>query len=125
LKWSTFSESQQQKLGIKPDKKSLYTVQEDIYFPFLTTEIKYRNQALKFADQQNMHSMCITLQAVVRLAQAVGQLEEVHRKLLGFSISHELEGIRIYRYYPEVSGDGIKYYRWSVKQFNIWTETDK
>ncbi|EED11724.1 conserved hypothetical protein [Talaromyces stipitatus ATCC 10500] len=125
LRWSTFSDIQRRKLGIKPDEKSLYAVREDMYFPYLTAEIKCGNQALEFADRQNMHSMCIALRAVVSLAQAAGCPEEVHRKLLGFSISHELETVRIYGHYPEIGEDGIKYYRWLVKQFNIWIEEDK
>jgi hypothetical protein len=125
LKWSTFSDSQRRKLGIRTEENSLYAVRGDMYFPYLTAEIKCGNQALEFADRQNMHSMCIALRAVVNLAQEAGCLEEVHRRLLGFSISHELEGVRIYGYYPEVVEGGIKYYRWPLKQFNIWTEADK
>lgn len=102
LKWSTFSESQRRKLGIKPDEKSPYTVREDMYFPYLTAEIKCGNQALDFADRQNMHSMCIALRAVVSLCQAAGCTEEVHRRILGFSISHDLGGLRIHGYYPEI-----------------------
>ncbi|KAI7976007.1 hypothetical protein EIK77_000045 [Talaromyces pinophilus] len=125
LRWSTFSDDQRRKLGIKPDEKSLYAVREDMYFPYLTAEIKCGNQALEYADRQNMHSMCIALRAVVSLAEAAGRLEEVDRRLLGFSISHELEGVRIYGHYPEIGEDGIKYYRWLVKQFNIWADGDK
>jgi hypothetical protein len=125
LRWSTFSDSQRRKLGIKPEEKSLYAVREDMYFPYLTAEIKCGNQALEFADRQNMHSMCIALRAVVNLAEAAGRLGEVNRRLLGFSISHELEGVRIYGHYPEIGEDGIKYYRWLVKQFNIWADGDK
>lgn len=46
LRWSTFSESQRRKLGVKPEEKSLYAVREDMYFPYLTAEIKCGNQAL-------------------------------------------------------------------------------
>ncbi|KAJ5348559.1 uncharacterized protein N7506_001812 [Penicillium brevicompactum] len=59
LRWSAFSESQRRKLGIKPDEKSPYTVREDMYFPYLTAEIKCGNQALELADRQNMHSFRI------------------------------------------------------------------
>lgn len=76
LRWSTFSDGQRRKLGIKPDEKSLYAVREDMYFPYLTAEIKCGNQALEFADRQNMHSMCIALRAVVSLAQAAGCAED-------------------------------------------------
>lgn len=77
LKWSVFTESQRRKLGIRPDEKSPYTAREDMYFPYLTAEVKYGNQALEIADRQNMHSMCIALRAVVSLCQAAGCAEEV------------------------------------------------
>lgn len=125
LKWSTFSESQRRKLGVKPNEKSPYTAREDMYFPYLTAEIKCGNQALELADRQNMHSMCIALRAVVSLCQAAGCTEEVHRRILGFSISHELEGFRIYGYYPEVSDGKVSFYRWPVAQPNIWTKEDR
>ncbi|CAI7643535.1 unnamed protein product [Penicillium manginii] len=125
LKWSTFSESQRRKLGIKPDEKSPYTAREDMYFPYLTAEIKCGNQALELADRQNMHSMCIALRGVVSLCQAAGCTEEVHRRILGFSVSYELEGVRLYGYYPEVDGGKVSFYRWPVAQPNIWTKEDR
>ncbi|QKX63199.1 uncharacterized protein TRUGW13939_10368 [Talaromyces rugulosus] len=125
LKWSTFSESQRRRLGIKPDEKSPYTAREDMYFPYVTAEIKCGNQALELADRQNMHSMCIALRAVVSLSRAAGCPEKVHRRILGFSLSHELEGLRIYGYYPEIDGGNTSYFRWPVAQLNIWTKEDK
>ncbi|KAJ5330568.1 hypothetical protein N7476_000351 [Penicillium atrosanguineum] len=125
LKWSTFSESQRRKLGIKPDEKSPYTVREDMYFPYLTAEIKCGNQALELADRQNMHSMCIALRAVISLCQAAGCTEEVHRRILGFSISHELEGFRVYAYYPELDDGKVSFYRWPVAQTNIWAKENR
>jgi hypothetical protein len=125
LKWSTFSENQRRKLGIQPEEKSPYTAREDMYFPYLTAEIKCGNQALELADRQNMHSMCIALRAVVCLSQAAGCPEKVHRRLLGFSISHELESLRIYGYYPEIDKGKIEYFRWPIAQLSIWTEEDK
>jgi hypothetical protein len=125
LKRSIFSESQRQKLRIKPSEKSPYTAREDMYFPYLTAEIKSGNQALELADRQNMHSMCIALRAVVSLSQSAGYPEKVHRRLLGFSISHELDGLRIYGYYPEIDDGKTSFFRWPVAQFNIWTKEDK
>ncbi|KAJ5100896.1 hypothetical protein N7456_006948 [Penicillium angulare] len=125
LKWSVFTESQRRRLGIRPDEKSPYTAREDMYFPYLTAEIKCGNQALELADRQNMHSMCIALRAVVSLCQAAGCTEEVHRRILGFSISHELDGFRIYGYYPELEEDKVLFYRWPIAQPNVWTPEDR
>ncbi|CRG82899.1 hypothetical protein PISL3812_00246 [Talaromyces islandicus] len=125
LRWSTFSENQRRKLGIKPDEKSLYTAQEDMYFPYVTAEIKCGNQALELADRQNMHSMCIAMRAVVSLSRAAGYPERVHQRILGFSMSHDLEGLRIYGYYPEIDNENTSYFRWPVAQLNIWTKEDR
>ncbi|KAJ5982363.1 hypothetical protein N7451_012463 [Penicillium sp. IBT 35674x] len=119
LRWSAFSENQRRKLGIKPDEKSPYTVREDVYFPYLTAEIKCGNQALDFADRQNMHSIYIALRAVISLYQAAGCIEAVHRRILGFSISHDLGGLRMYGYYPEINNGKVSFYRWPVAQPNI------
>jgi hypothetical protein len=125
LKWSAFSEPQQLKLGIKPDAKSMYAVRDDMYFPYFAAEVKCGNQAMDFADRQNMHSMCIALRAVVTLARAAGCLEQVNRRILGFSISHDSEDVRIYAYYPEINGDKIEYYRWPLRRFNIWSKEER
>ena len=69
--------------------------------------------------------MCIALRAVVTLARAAGCLEEVNRRILGFSISHDSEDVRIYAYYPEINGDKIEYYRWPLKRFNIWSKDER
>ncbi|KAI2707452.1 hypothetical protein CBS147333_9340 [Penicillium roqueforti] len=97
-------------------------LREDIDFPYLTAEIKYKNQALELADRQNIHSMYIALRAVVSLCQAADCTEEVHRRILGFSISHELEGFRIYGYYPEINDGKVSFYRWPVAQPNVWVK---
>ncbi|KAL7938216.1 hypothetical protein V8C35DRAFT_291252 [Trichoderma chlorosporum] len=125
LKWSMFSESQRRKLGEKSGEKSLYAMRHEMYFPYLTAEIKSDNQPFEVADRQNMHSMCVALRAVASLAQAAGRLQEVHRRVLGFSISHQSTGVRIYGYYPEVVGDKVKYYRWPVRSIHLWTQADK
>ncbi|QKX64380.1 uncharacterized protein TRUGW13939_11554 [Talaromyces rugulosus] len=92
------------------DKKSLYTAREDIYFLYLTAEIKCGNQALDFADWQNMHSMCIALRAVVSLSWMAGCPKWVYRRILGFSVSHDLDGLRIYGYYPDIDGENTSYF---------------
>lgn len=66
LKESTFSESQLRKLqswklptkSNNTEKSSPYAVRHDMYFPYLTAEIKSTCQHLEYADRANMHSMC-------------------------------------------------------------------
>ncbi|KAJ5718778.1 hypothetical protein N7488_004424 [Penicillium malachiteum] len=125
LKWSAFTEAHRHKLSIMSDEKLLSIPREDMFFPYLTAEIQSENQALEFADRQNMHNMCIAGRAVVSLCQAAGCLEMVHRRILGFSISHSLKEFRIYGYYPEVDNGKVSFYRWPISQPSIWTLEDR
>lgn len=59
------------------------------------------------------------------ISQVAGCSERVHRRVLGFSIAHELEGLRIYGYYPEIDDGKESFYRWPIAQLNIWTKEDR
>jgi hypothetical protein len=121
LDWTFFSQSQYRKLRINPNGPSPYTMRDDMWFPYLTAEVKCVLQDLEVAKRQNMHSMCIASRALVSLSQAAGQPEKLHRRILGFSISHDLERLSIYGYYPEINQGKVAYYRWTVAEFNnIW-----
>lgn len=125
LKWSVFSVSQRQKLGLEPKLKSMYAVRDDMYFSYLAVEIKCGQQALDFANRQNIHSMSIAFRAVVGLAQLAGCLERVNRRILGFSISHDSQQVQIHAYYPEIVGDKIEYYCWPLDSFHIWLKDQR
>jgi len=125
FRWSTFTNEQRWKLGIDPTAKSCYTAREDIYFPFLTSEIKCGKQALDLADRQNAHSMTIAVRAVVELFRKVGRAMEVHRNILGFSISHDDKTVRIYGHYPEIDGESTAYYRSTIKEFSYSNDDGK
>jgi hypothetical protein len=88
-----------------------------LYFPFLTCEVKCGAAALDVADRQNAHSMTLAVRAVAELFRAVKREGEVHRQILGFSISHDHNSVRIYGHYPVIDGNSIKYYRHPVHRF--------
>ncbi len=118
LKWSVFTELQRHKLGIEPTSKSYYTAREDIFFPFLTSEVKCGKQALDLADRANANSMTIALRGVVELFRKARRPMDVHRRVLAFSISHDHNIVRLYAHYPEIDGDKTSFYRYKIKQFD-------
>jgi hypothetical protein len=70
LKSSAFASDQLKKL--KPfvgdwQTTSRPVVTDELYFPFLTSEVKCGNEALNIADQQNAHSASIVANAVIKL----------------------------------------------------------
>ncbi|KAK7219654.1 hypothetical protein V2G26_007657 [Clonostachys chloroleuca] len=88
-----------------------------LYFPFLTCEVKCGAAALDVADRQNAHSMTLAMRAVAELFRAVKREGEVHRHILGFSISHDHNSVGIYGHYPVMDGNNIKYHRHPVHRF--------
>jgi hypothetical protein len=129
LKWLVFTEVQRRKLGIDFTSKSYYTARDDIYFPFLTTEIKCGKSVLDLADRANANSMTIAVRGVVELFRKVGRPMDVHRRALGFSISYDEKVVRLYAHYPEIDGDKTSFWRHTIKEFflrdgdgaNKWT----
>ncbi len=117
FKWSTFTAEQRHKLGIKPIVKSYFTAREDIYFPFLTSEVKCGKQALDVADRANANSMTIAVRGVVELFRMVGRPMDIHRRVLGFSISHDDNIVRLYAHYPEIDGDKTSFWQYQIRHF--------
>ncbi|KAK3351885.1 hypothetical protein B0H65DRAFT_138466 [Neurospora tetraspora] len=94
-----------------------------MYFPFLTCEVKCGAAALDIADRQNAHSMTLAVRGIVELFRAVKREDEVNRKILAFSVSHDHQSVRIYGHYPVITGKDTKYYRHPIRNF-VFTELD-
>ncbi len=92
---------------------------EDMYFPFLTCEVKCGDQALNIADRQNMHSASVSVKGIVDLAKRVKGQNELHRTILAFSVSHDNEAVRIYGHYALIDGDNASFYRYPIHKFDI------
>ena len=125
FKPKAFSKDHINKLKIPFSGKTYFTATERILFPFLTCEVKCGQQALDIADRQNAHSMTVAVRGVVELYRRVGREQELHRKPLAFSISHDNRTVRIYAHYAETEGPDTKYYRHFLKGFDIISEDGK
>ena len=88
-----------------------------IYFPFLTCEVKCGTTGLDIADRQNAHSMTLAVRGVVTLFTLAKRQQELHRTILAFSVSHDHQSVRIYGHYPNIEGDKISYHRHLIDQF--------
>ena len=75
---------------------SFFAGREGTCFPFFTCEVKCGTQALDIGDRANTNSMTIVLRGVVELYRRAGRVMDVHRRILGFSISHDDKNVRIY-----------------------------
>ncbi|KAF4547061.1 Hypothetical protein D9617_62g044180 [Elsinoe fawcettii] len=122
FRWDSFSELQRRKMRVDPQQKSLYTAREDFYFPFLTAEVKCGRQGLDLAERPNMHSMTVAMRGIVDLHRRANRASEVHRRVLGFTISHDDATERIHAYYPETDGEETTYWRKVVEEFAIGSQ---
>jgi hypothetical protein len=90
-----------------------------MYFPFLTCEVKCGAAALDVADRQNAHSMTLAVRGIVELFRLVRREKELHREILAFSISHDDSSVRIYSHYPVINGKDTAYYRHPIHKFDF------
>ncbi len=81
LKSSTFTSKQLKKLypsiGNWQTTSRLIATNE-MYFPFLTLEIKCDNEALNIANRQNAHSVAVATNAIVELYRLVSRQDELN-----------------------------------------------
>ncbi|KAK4170682.1 hypothetical protein QBC36DRAFT_126416 [Triangularia setosa] len=97
--------------------QSLFMATYYMYIPFLTCEVRCGAAAFDIADQQNAHSMTLAVRGIVELFRAVKREDEVNRKILAFSVSHNHESVRTYGHYPVISGKNIEYHRHPIQNY--------
>lgn len=122
LKSSAFTSEQLRKL--QPSigdwqTTSRLVVTDEMFFPFLTLEVKCGNEALNIADRQNAHGAAVAANAVVELYRLVSRQDELHQKILTFSVSHDHQAVRIYGHYVLINGKDTSFYRHPIRHFSI------
>lgn len=98
---------------------------DEMYFPFLTAEVKCGNEAVNIADRQNAHGAAVAANAVVELYRLVSRQDELHQKILTFSISHDHRVVRIYGHYVLINGKDFSFYRHLIQSFDIVNQDGK
>ncbi|KAI9730977.1 MAG: hypothetical protein M1834_005438 [Cirrosporium novae-zelandiae] len=96
-----------------------------MYFPFLTCEVKCGNTGLEIADRQNAHSMTVAMKGVVALFRRVGREQELHREILGFSLSHNHDSVRIWGHYPVIDGAKTTFWHCPIRKFDFTEQEGK
>ncbi|KAH8723888.1 hypothetical protein GQ44DRAFT_292715 [Phaeosphaeriaceae sp. PMI808] len=123
FKREAFTQEQLQKLqpfiGNELEDCSYIAATYNMYLPFFTSEVKCGASALDVADRQNLHSQTISLRNLVELFRLIGRLNELHREINGYSISHSDECVRIWAHYVVVNGEDFTFHRHSIAKFDI------
>ncbi|KAI9673062.1 MAG: hypothetical protein M1829_004376 [Trizodia sp. TS-e1964] len=121
---SAFTKQQVEKLrpfvgDLTDNFSSFFMATWQIYFPFLTCEIKCGTQSLDVADRANAHSMTVAVRGVVELFRMVKREKELNREMLAFSVSHNDRFVRIYGHYAMTNKRDTTYYRHPIHSFDI------
>ncbi|KAL7917961.1 hypothetical protein ACQKWADRAFT_265518 [Trichoderma austrokoningii] len=122
FKRDTFTKDQLAKLSpyigdyIRGDH-SLFMGTYNMYFPFFTCECGAAS--LDIADRQNAHSMTLAVRGIVTLFTLANRQQELHRKVLAFSVSHDHRSVRIYGHYPHIGEDETTYHRHLIDDFSF------
>ncbi|EOA81597.1 uncharacterized protein SETTUDRAFT_174275 [Exserohilum turcica Et28A] len=123
FKREAFTRERLQKLqpfiGNELEDCSYFAATYDMYFPFLTSEVKCGASALDIADRQNAHSQTVALRGLIELFRLVGRENDLHQEINGFSISHSDEYVRIWGHYAVVNGKDFTFYRHPIAKFDI------
>jgi len=123
FKREAFNREQLQKLqpfiGNELEDCSYIAATYNMYLPFLTSEVKCGASALDIADRQNLHSQTVSLRNLIELFRLVGRLNELHREIKGYSISHSDEYVRIWGHYIFVKGEDFTFHRRPMAKFDI------
>ena len=100
-------------------------ITNEIFFSFLTTEVKCDNKTLNIANWQNVHNAVVAANAVVELYKLISRQDELNRKIFIYSISHDNEIVKIYDHYALIKNDNILFYRYFIKKFDFISEDDQ
>ena len=96
-----------------------------MYFPFFACEAKCGIGNIDVADKQNAHSMSMAVRGIVKLFELAGCQEELRRKIIAFSISHDGIHLRLYGHYALIKDGTAKFYRHTIKNFDFTSEEGK
>ena len=92
---------------------------DEMFFPFLTVEVKCGNESLNVADRQNAHSAAVAANAVVELYRLISRQNELHQKILTFSVSHDHQAVKIYGHYALIEGQETTFYRHLIHHLSL------
>ncbi|KAJ0425368.1 hypothetical protein BJY00DRAFT_308116 [Aspergillus carlsbadensis] len=94
-------------------------------FPFFTAEAKDSDRLIEEAEAQNAYAMALALRGVVKLFRLANREQDIHRRVLGYSIAFNHSSVRIHAHYPvfaETAKEGsqaeVSYYRQTLRKFD-------
>lgn len=116
---TAFTEDEKEKLLFSHTSACPNLFPENMYYPFLICEVKGSDRAIQEAERQSMHSASIAVRAVVQLYQNISAANEVDRKILAFSVSHNNTTVNIFGHFATVEEQKLTFFRCCLYTGNL------
>lgn len=114
-----FEDDQRAKLDTIASERTTFMPTSLMYLPFLTCEVKGKNDGIEIAENQNGYSMLVTVRATVELFRTAKLEHNCSGHIMAFSISYNHEQAYIYAYYPVLDGNKTTIYRRKVYRYQL------
>ena len=82
-----------------------------MYYPFLVCEVKGSDRPIQEVERQAIHSASITARVVIQLYRKISSAEQLNRKILTISVSHNNTAIRIFGHFVWIDEEHITFFR--------------
>lgn len=104
------------------DFVSVFLATWRMYFPFFACKAKC---IIYVADKQNAHNMTMAVRGIVQLFKLLNREDELHRRILGSSISHTARWVRIHGHCALIKDCAAKFYRHRIHELSFTARTAK
>ena len=128
FKWSAFMNNQLEKLKSFINNWNyifFLMIMNIMHFLFLTCEMKCDEMMLEIVNRQNAHNMTLVMRDVVKLFRLVKHEQELHQKILAFSILYDHCSVRIYDHYSVINEKNTIFYCYLIHEFSFMILNDK
>ncbi|KAF7858903.1 hypothetical protein EAF04_008944 [Stromatinia cepivora] len=126
FKKSAFTDEQLEKLqlsGMLGDLNCTSSCKGTYYmfFPFITCEVKRSSNATEIADRQNAHSQTVALRSLVELYSLSNRQQELHGRILTYSISYNNTHVSLYGHMPIIVKEkgAVECYMQLIRGFDL------
>ena len=84
---------------------------ETMMFPFYICEAKCFDKSIEESELQALHGASVASNAVLQLYEKISAVEELNRRILAFSVSHNQRLVKIFAHFALIDGGKISFHR--------------
>lgn len=95
---------------------------ESMILPFYICEAKCFDKSIEESELQALHSASVASNAVIQMYQKISAADELHGRILVFSVSHNQRVVKVFGHYAMIDGDKATFYRHRLFETDLKTD---